>query len=94
MKKYKYSWLECIKSYRFHSIFFKNLILIFSMTIVPFLCVLGITYYSYDQIHKSEEKAYIDEMRTMIYKDVDNLLDILEFCDLEYNICDLKPILR
>ena len=27
-------------------------------------------------------------------KDVDNLLDILEFCDLEYNICDLKPILR
>lgn len=43
--------------------------------------------YKYRPIYRKDNYYFIST------KDVDNLLDILEFCELEYDICDLKPIL-
>lgn len=65
--------LTCIRNYRFHSIFFKNLILIFGLIMLPFICVLFISVYSYNQVQRSEEKAYTDEIFIMTSKDVENL---------------------
>lgn len=90
MKKRKYGLLSVIKNYRFHSIFFRNLVLVFSMTILPLLLVLGVTHYSYGQIYESKEDAYVDEMRTMIYEDVDALFkelrDKLLFLSLDDDV--------
>ena len=70
----KYGWKKCIQNYRFHSIFLKNLALIFCIMLLPFVCVLGISTYTYDELQKSEEKSYTDEMVTRVSKDVENLL--------------------
>lgn len=74
MKKYKYSWYTVIKNYRFNSIFFRNLMLMLLITVLPFLCVLGMTNYFYDQIYENKEAAYVEKIRTTIYEDVDSLL--------------------
>ena len=73
MKSVKYGWKQCIKNYRFHSIFFKNLVLIFLLIILPFICVLGISYYSYGYIQKSEEKVYTEQIITRITMDVESI---------------------
>lgn len=44
--------------------------------------------YKYRPIYEKNSYYFVST------KDVDNLLDILEYCELEYDICDLKPILR
>lgn len=68
-------WKEYIHNYRFHSIFFKNFILLLTLVLLPVICVTGISMFSYDQIYKSEEKAYTDEMRTLIFDDVESLFN-------------------
>ena len=90
MKKYKYSWYTVIKNYRFNSIFFRNLVLVLLITVLPFLCVLGMTNYFYDQIYENKEAAYVEEIRTTIYEDVGSLLkelrDKLYFLTLDDNV--------
>lgn len=78
MKKNPYRFLQYIKNYRFHSIFFKNLLLILCVIMLPFMCILGILYYTYAQIQISEEKAYVDGTNTMICKDVESLFSELQ----------------
>ena len=73
MKKVKYGWRQCIKNYRFHSIFLKNLVLIFLLIMLPFVCILGLSYYGYGHIQKSEERAYTEELITRISMDVENV---------------------
>ncbi len=73
MKKNRYSWLECIRNYRFHSIFLKNLALILGVIFLPCICVLVIFTYTYDALQKSEERAYTDELLTRISMDVENV---------------------
>ena len=74
MKRYRYNWLNCIRNYRFHSIFLKNLILILCSIILPLVCILTISYYAYMQIGRSEEKAYLEERLIQIQKDVEGVL--------------------
>ena len=45
------------------------------LVLVPVLCVTGIAMFSYDRIYKSEEKAYTDEMCTLIFDDVESLFN-------------------
>lgn len=78
MKRHKYGLLKFIRNYRFHSVFFKNLLLIIATLLLPFFCLLGVTYYSYNQIYESKVHAHTDEMRTMIYEDVDSLFSELQ----------------
>lgn len=73
MKKVKYGWRQCIKNYRFHSIFLKNFVLILLLIILPFVCILGISYYAYGHIQKSEEKVYTEELITRISMDVESV---------------------
>lgn len=73
MKRVKYKWRQCIKNYRFHSIFLKNLTLIFILIVLPFICILGLSYYFYNHIQKSEEKIYKEELITRISMDVEGL---------------------
>lgn len=73
MKRYRHILWNCIRNYRFHSIFIKNLILILSVIMLPFVCILAVSYYSYDQIQRSEERAYQEERMIQIQKDVEGL---------------------
>ena len=73
MKKVKYTWRQCIKNYQFHSVFLKNLLLIFLLILLPFTCILGLSTYSYDRIQKSEEKVYKEEMSVRISMDVESI---------------------
>ena len=73
-KKNKLGWLECIRNYRFNSIFLKNLKLIFCLLLLPFVLIMGITYYGYYWVQTSEERAYVDERSARIIMSVDNLL--------------------
>lgn len=73
MKKVKYGWRQCFRNYRFNSIFFKNFVLIFVLIIVPFVCILGISYYSYSRIQKSEKKAYTEQLVTQISAEVESI---------------------
>ena len=73
MRIYRHNLWNCIRNYRFHSIFFKNLILILSVIMLPFICILAVSYYAYDQIQRSEEKAYLDEKTVQIQKDVEGI---------------------
>ena len=73
MKKVKYGWRQCIKNYRFHSIFLKNLVLMLLLIILPFVCILWVTYYAYGHIQKSEEKVYTEELITRISMDVESV---------------------
>ena len=73
-KKNKFGWLECIQNYRFSSIFLKNLKLIFCLLLLPFVLIMGITYYGYYWVQTSEERAYVDERSARIVISVDNLL--------------------
>lgn len=70
---YKYRWMDCIRNYRFHSIFLKNLLLIFGVFLLPFIGILVITYYNFLQVQVSEEKAYADEIITRATISVNNL---------------------
>lgn len=73
MNQNKSGWLEYVRNYRFHSIFLKNTALIFGVIMLPFFCVLAISYYAYEHIYAAEEKAYADEIKTMIIKDIEDL---------------------
>lgn len=75
MKKHKYSWRECIKNYRFHSIFLKNLTLIFGVILLPFICIIGIAIFAYSELQVSEEKAYTEELITRISMDLETLFN-------------------
>ena len=72
-KKSKFGWLNCIRNYRFNSIFLKNLKLIFCVLLLPFILILGISYYGYYWVQTGEEKSYVDERSTRIIMSIDNL---------------------
>ena len=71
--KNKYSAKECFHNYRFHSIFWKNFVLVFSSILLPFICILFISTYSYDKLQTNETQTYSDELLTRSTMDVDNL---------------------
>lgn len=73
MKSEKNKLLHCIKSFRFHSIFIKNLFLIFCMLIMPFICVLVISIYTYGSAQENIKKSYSDAMSARIIADVNNI---------------------
>ena len=77
MRRHMNNLHNCIRSYRFHSIFFKNFLMILGLILLPFICVLSISYFAYIQIQKSEEIAYMDVMATRVNKDVEALLSEL-----------------
>lgn len=68
-------WKDYFHNYRFHSIFFKNFVLLITLVLVPVICVISISVFSYDHVYKSTEKAYTDEMRTLIFDDVESLFN-------------------
>lgn len=91
MRSNKLTWLDYIKNFSFHSIFFKNLLMICGVIILPFLCVLIISYYAYDHIYSSEEKAYTEDVKTMIVNDVESLFhEISEKAVSLYGDSDVK----
>jgi len=71
--KNKCGWIACIRNYRFHSIFFKNLILIFGLILLPMIFMLITSTYIYDQLRRSEEQAYTEKMVTRISTDVETV---------------------
>lgn len=71
--KNKFSIKECLRNYRFHSIFWKNLLLVFSVILLPFICVLLISSYTYDELQTNETRTYSKELLTRSTMDVDNL---------------------
>ncbi len=73
MTEVKYSWKQCIRNYRFHSIFWKNLMLMFLLIILPFICLIGISYYAYRHIRQSEEKNFVEDLVTRVSLNVDSV---------------------
>lgn len=71
--KNKISAKECFRNYRFHSIFWKNILLVFSVILLPFICVLLISTYTYDELQTNETRTYSKELLTRSTMDVDNL---------------------
>ena len=71
--KNKFSIKECFRNYRFHSIFWKNLLLVFSVILLPFICVLLISTYTYDELQTNETRTYSKELLTRSTMDVENL---------------------
>lgn len=69
--KNKYGWVACIRNYRFHSIFIKNLLLISGLILLPMFFMLITSTYIYDQLRESEEQAYAEKMKTRISVDVE-----------------------
>lgn len=73
--KNKHSAVECFRNYRFHSIFWKNLLLICCVVLLPFLCALLISGYTYDELQRNETKSYSNELMTRVYMDINNLFE-------------------
>ncbi len=73
--KNKHSAVECFRNYRFHSIFWKNLLLICCVVLLPFLCALLISGYTYDELQRNETQSYSNELMTRVSMDIDNLFD-------------------
>lgn len=71
--KNKFSAKECFRNYRFHSIFWKNFLLVFSVILLPFICVLLISNYTYDELQTNETRTYSNELLTRSSMDVENL---------------------
>lgn len=69
---------ECkkyIHNYRFNSIFAKNFLLIITLVLIPVICVVCVSILSFNQIAISEEKAYTEEMKTLVFDDVEAKFD-------------------
>lgn len=73
--KNRYSAVECFRNYRFHSIFWKNLLLICCVVLLPFLCALLISGYTYDELRRNETQSYSNELMTRVSMDINNLFD-------------------
>ena len=72
--KSKHSAMECFRNYRFHSIFWKNLLLISCVVLLPFLCALLISGFTYDELQRNEKQTYSDAMMTRAIMDANELL--------------------
>ena len=75
MKRNKNGWIKCIKNYHFHSIFVKNLLLVMGVITLPFICVLCVSFYTYNNMREKEIKAYTDKEVTKIISQMENLLE-------------------
>lgn len=73
--KSKHSAVACFRNYRFHSIFWKNLLLISCVVLLPFLCALLISGYTYDELQRNEKQTYSDSLMTRATMDANNLFD-------------------
>ena len=73
--KNKHSAVECFRNYRFHSIFWKNLLLICCVVLLPFLCTLLISGYTYDELQRNETQSYSNELMTRVSMDINNLFE-------------------
>lgn len=71
--KSKHSAVACFRNYRFHSIFWKNLLLISCVVLLPFLCALLISGYTYDELQRNEKQTYSDSLMTRATMDANNL---------------------
>lgn len=69
------NWLRYIRNYRFHSIFWKNLMLVMGVLILPFICILFLSFYAYNNIRDNEIEAYANEEVAKITSQVNNLID-------------------
>ncbi len=76
--KSKHSAVECFRNYRFHSIFWKNLLLISCVVLLPFLCALLISGYTYDELQRNEKQTYSDALLTRATMEVNSLFDDAE----------------
>ena len=76
--KSKHSAMECFRNYRFHSIFWKNLLLISCVVLLPFLCALLISGYTYDELQRNEKQTYSDALLTRATMEVNSLFDDAE----------------
>lgn len=73
--KNKHSAAECFRNYRFHSIFWKNLLLICCVVLLPFVCALLISGYTYDELRRNETQSYSNELMTRVSMDINNLFE-------------------
>lgn len=74
MMKYKQIFHKYIKNYRFNSIFFKNLVSLIPLIIIPIIGIITILFYAYGNIQKNEIKAYNEEYITKLSGDVDRII--------------------
>ncbi|SHK84635.1 two-component system, sensor histidine kinase YesM [Anaerocolumna jejuensis DSM 15929] len=74
MMKYKQLFHKYIKNYRFNSIFFKNLVSLIPLIIIPIIGIITILFYAYGNIQKNEIKAYNEEYITKLSGDVDRII--------------------
>ena len=73
--KNKRSAAACFRNYRFHSIFWKNLMLIFCVVLLPFLCTLLVSAYTYDELWKNETQSYSNELMARASMDIGSLFE-------------------
>ena len=73
MKIVSHDLICCLKNYKFHSIFAKNLILIMTVIMLPVACVLMFFSYSYHYIQKDEEKNYLERQCNQINRDFERI---------------------
>lgn len=63
-----------IQDYKFNSLFFKNLILIFLLMIVPLMGAGFLAYFAYSNMQKNEIYAYSKDITKNNYDDLQNIL--------------------
>lgn len=73
--KSKHSAVACFRNYRFHSIFWKNLLLISCVVLLPFLCALLISGYTYDELQRNEKQSYSDALMARAAMDANSVFD-------------------
>ena len=73
--KSKHSAVACFRNYRFHSIFWKNLLLISCVVLLPFLCALLISGFTYDELQRNEKQTYSAAMMTRAVMDANEFFD-------------------
>lgn len=72
--KIKQEIKKYIKDYKFNSLFFKNLVLLFLLIIVPVSGTVIITYYSYNNMQQNEIKAYNQSIISDIMLNLDSVI--------------------
>ena len=79
IQKYK----ECVRNYRFHSLFLKNFALLLVLILIPFTAAAGLGYYTFRNMQRENLQSTNQRLATEIFGDWKRILKEAEM-ELSY----------
>ena len=70
MMKHKKRFLKYFADYKFNSLFFRNLLMLAVLIIVPLAGAIVISYYAYGNIQEKEQRSESEQLTADVYYDL------------------------